>query len=389
MTAGGELQGKHLPSEYGPCTLEIVHDETYRDEAEFTLSRAVVVVTLDGFFHTGSAMLLPSRPTRGGVVAPRPFENTDELEKWRGSEPHDDGPVFDEPFRASWPYEQRETVGLTLLAHILIECGGDHSQRALILAGHANAAGTNALNDELADARARCVWSLLMGDPNGFESALEEFWEIEDAYVLVRFCGRLYSWLCDPGKPRSQANATYDEAVRCFQRNYNETFEANIDVDGKVGPQTRRAFFDIYQEVLAGALGSQANLDELRGKLRVHGSTPTMSGGERYPASSRRPGADVDDRRVEALLFFPDEPVPADAAAIYEHDTFTFVEWSLSTDPAGDSGEIEFVLEPVEPALEPSDGGELDIYEPYDPEDAWDVLNAFTSVTNHPGVRRE
>lgn len=58
---------------------------------------------------------------------------------------------------------------------------------------------------------------------------------------------------------------------------------------------------------------------------------------------------------MEALLFLPNEPVPADPAAIYEHDTFTFVEWSLSTDPGAGSAEEDpvLVLEPVEPTPEP------------------------------------
>lgn len=389
VTAACQYQGKRLPAEYGPCTLEIVHDQTHRDTAVFTLSRAVEVITLDGFFHTGSAMFLPSRRARGGEITPQPFQHPEQFEEWRGSELVDDGPRFDEAFEFSYPYELRDTVGLTLLAHILFECADSRGQRGLILAGHANAVGSNVKNDELADARARCVWSILTGDAAGFELALEDFWVIEDAYVLARYCGSLYGWPCDPGDPRGYANTHYSDAIRCFQQRYNEAFDANIDVDGDVGPQTRGAFLDVYQVVLAGALGGAAGVDDLRERLRVHGSAPTLSAGERYPASARRPGAGIDDRRVEALLFLPDEPVPADAAAIYEYDTFRFVEWSPSTNPATDAGELEPVLEPVEPAPERSEGGELKIYEPYDPEDPWDFLNAFTSVTNHSGVRHE
>ncbi len=280
-------------------------------------------------------------------------------------------------------------MGPSLLAHILVECGNEQGRRGLILAGHTSAAGTNTLNDELADARARCVWALLVGDAGGFESALEEFWVIEDAYMMLRYCARLHGWTCDPGETRSQSTASYRDAVRCFQSSYNDTFEESIDVDGEVGPQTRGAFFEIYQSVLAAALGGQAALDEHRARFRVHGTVPTMSCGERYLASSRRPGEGHDDRRVEALLFLPEEPVPADASAIYEHDTFRFMEWSFAREPEPGSGNTTETVDIVEPSPEPTDGDELGVYEPHDADDPWDFLNAFNTATNQPGLRHE
>lgn len=380
VTVSGELQGKRLPAEYGPCVVEIVHDASYRDRAEFTLGRVVVSVTLDGLFHTGSAMLSPTRPARGGTVASRPFDNRDELPDWLAQSA---------PFQPPRWYSLRETIGPSFLAQILSECGGDHNQRGLILAGHTSAAGSNALNDELADARARCVWSLLMGDINDFESSLEDFWVIEDAYVMLRYCAQMYAWPCDPGEPRPRPDAEYREAVRGFQTNYSEAFESSIDVDGEVGPQTRGAFFEIYQAVLAGAFGGQAGLDHHRGQLRVHGSSPTVSCGERYLAGVLRSGAGIDDRRVEALLFLPDEPIPADAAAIYEHETFRFAEWFLHSEPQSPAGNIEQTFDQIEPPRESSDTHELDVYEPIDLDDPWDFLNAFQTVTNQGGVRDE
>lgn len=388
VTVGDQYRGKRLPPEYGPCTLEIVHDETFRDEAEFTLSRVVLTITLDGFFHTGSAMFLPTRRAQGGVVAPRPFDNQDELHDWIATEPQLVGPEFDVPFQPPSWYELRETVGLSMLAHILAECGSSNTTRRLILAGHTSAAGSDAFNDSLADARARCVHSLLLADADGFESALEDFWVIEDAYVILRYCGRMRGWACDPGEPSSPATAAYYEAVRNFQLSYNEAFERNIDVDGDVGPQTRGAFFEIYQSVLAGAFGSLANLDKCRAGLRVHGPNPTLACGERYGAAARRPGEDIDDRRVEALLFLPNEPVPKDAAAIYDHDTFHFVEWSLPVETDCAQGPICEELVHVEPAPEPSDGDELEVYQPGDLDNPWDFLNAFRGVTNRAGVYR-
>lgn len=383
VTANGELQGERLPAEYGPCVLEIVHDDSFRDDARFTLSRVVLVMTLDGFFHTGSAMFLPSRPARGGIVASRPFDDPDEHQDWLG-------PYFDESFQHPASYELRETIGLSSLAYILSECGGDHSQRGLILAGHTSAAGTNALNDELSDARARCVWALLIGDVGEFESSLEHFWVVEDAYVMLRYCAQRCAWPCDPGpcdpgEARASPNHAYREAVREFQTHYNEAFGSSIDVDGEVGPQTRGGFFAVYQALLEAAFGGQSGLDHHRGQLRVHGSAPTLACGERYLASARRPGQGIDDRRVEALLFLPNEPAAPDSAAIYEHDTFRFAEWMLDLEPQS-PGVGNQALERLEPPPASSELNGLHVYEPFDPDDAWDFLNAFLTVTNRAGV---
>lgn len=383
-TWDGQFQGRRIPADYGPCTLELVHNSSLRDEAQFTIHRTVVLVTLDGFFHTGSAMLLPSRPARGGNVSP--FEQFDDREAWSGSGPHRERPAFDQPFRPPPGHHDRETIGPTLLANILAECGGPQAGRRLLLIGHTSAAGANALNDELGDARARCVWSLLTGDADGFEAAVQEFTVLEDAYVMLRYFARMFAWDCDPGEPRATATGTYVDAVRCFQRSYNERFDASIDVDGDVGPQTRGAFFAVLEAVLAGAFGGDAQLGQYRGRLRVHGPTPTLSAGERYLAASMRPGAGIDDRRVEALLFLPDEPIPEDATAIYEGGSFTFAAWSLERESADGCAPVDATLELLEPAPAPSPGAELPVHEAHNPEDPWDFLNAFCSVTNRPAV---
>src|SRR5690606_29102719 len=119
----------------------------------FTIARSVVVIALDGFFHTGSALFLPSRPARGGPVETQTFP-AELLDEWREASLLDSIPFLDEPFAPPDLGERRDTVGLLLLATILDECGAAHSTRRLLLAGHADSAGKDAYNDELSAARA-------------------------------------------------------------------------------------------------------------------------------------------------------------------------------------------------------------------------------------------
>ncbi|WP_146658130.1 hypothetical protein [Enhygromyxa salina] len=58
VTQAGAHQGERLSPRYGPAKVELVHDETYRDQAPFTLARIVhVVETEDLVFATGRALL--------------------------------------------------------------------------------------------------------------------------------------------------------------------------------------------------------------------------------------------------------------------------------------------------------------------------------------------
>jgi hypothetical protein len=383
VTTAGAHHGARLSPVFGPCSVEVRHDDIYRDDAPFEIPRAVMVLALDGFFHTSSALYLPSRPARGGPVETRRFPNG-LLEDWHESSWFESIPFLDEPFAPPGDGERRDTVGLRLLADILDECGGPHATRRLLLCGHADAAGKDTYNDDLSAARAQCVWAISCGDAESFTAATDQFHVTEDNYVLLRYCAQRFFWSCDPGEPRPTATNRYREAVRCFQREYNARFEGTLEVDGKVGEQTRKAFFAIYESVLTAAFGGEAELAAYRNRLRsnVHGSRAFLACGERYGAARNPTLSGRDDRRVEALLFLPDDPVPEDAADIYAQANYQFERWTVATSSAAaDGGSTSNVVHQGE-YREATPIAPLPSHAPSDPDDPWDFLNNFRSAVN-------
>ncbi|MFO7566897.1 MAG: hypothetical protein R6X02_29910 [Enhygromyxa sp.] len=383
VTIPGPHCGARLSPVFSPCQVEIVHDNTYCDEAPFSIPRSVAVIALDGFFHTASAVFLPSRPARGGPVETRDFP-VELLNEWREGSELESIPFLDQPFEPPDLDERRDTVGLLLLTKILDECGAAHSTRRLLLAGHANSAGADAYNDELSAARAQCVWSTLCGDAEGFTAATDKFHAIEDHYVLLRYCAQRFFWPCDPGDPRGTVSSRYREAVRNFQRDYNEYFAGALEVDGKVGPQTRKAFFAIYESVLRDAFGGEGELAAHRDRLRanIHGPSEFLGCGERYSASREPRVRGLDDRRVEALLFLPDDPVPDSPADIYETANYRFTRWTAPIVPEIEGSGYESSVEEQSEEREPTPLKPLPSYQPYDPDDPWDFLNAFRGAVN-------
>jgi hypothetical protein len=284
----------------------------------------------DAFFNTSSAVFLPDvpgGPLLGGTI-PVPFTNAPlwvELQRDQGQFATE---VFTKPFdpEASGGETPQRVSALHVIIAALRFCEQNQSHK-LVIAGHTDRSGDDALNMRLSDARGKSVLSLLEGKRADFVKACSTFHAPEDDPIVLHYAARTRGWPCDPA---DQTKATPAE-IRAFQERFNTDFSAKIAVDGRVGDEMHGAYFDLYDADLATEAGGKTELANLRSQLRfVDTAHKVLPCGERFPLEN--PGQDgfksQRNRRVEMLFFAPPRlPVlgGADAAEkIFKRKLFTF-----------------------------------------------------------------
>lgn len=298
----------------------------------------------DMAFSHGSAVVLPSIPP---AKSPEPATQTEfaNTALWQDLE----GALADVATKLKGPFlppnlgPAREP-GLPLVLATL-QFLKDNADHKLVVAGHADTTGSDAVNEKLSAARAKAVVALLEGKRDDWLKAVKEWNADEDARVVVAWAASARAWPCHPAQCKD-----VKAAVREFQRAYNRELEPRIGVDGLVGPQTRGAWFDVYEAFLEQRAGGKDALATLRGNLRwVSDDVKALPCGERYPLE--KPGQDGYrsklNRRVEVLLFatadVPDLTLADPPAVVYTGD---------------------YVFETLEPTVTPPSGADEELPEP-------------------------
>jgi outer membrane protein OmpA-like peptidoglycan-associated protein len=345
------------------------------------LSTRVPRLTLDGFFNHGSAVLLPAKPWRlpMDAVPPTVFP---ELPSFLATL---FGPLI-QAFRTGLDYleperDRRANVAVSGLVGLLFHLAAVDPDATLFLAGHA--AGPEPGDIEaVSRARARCVLDVLLGDAEAFSRAHEVAGIVEDDYVMVRHLSRAMGWSGDPGPPVSEPTEALASAVLQFQRSFNYEFGAELAEDGAVGSQTRGAYGRVFQRLLSDRVGGENALAELRASAELESRATIRAAASEYPAEREASGGDVLDARVELVCLSRDLAEGMDLASLYG-GAFEFEERKLSLPVATPATSIRDVSseERGRPDLpeERSVGTDTSDYQPVEPDDPWDFLNAVPS----------
>jgi hypothetical protein len=193
----------------------------------------------------------------------------------------------------------------------------------LLIAGHTDTTGDPSYNDGLSLLRARHVDAALMGNRDTWISIAEEKNKVEDRQYIVKWFSENrtgqkgeragLSWNCDPGAIDNNDGENTKTALKNFQKCYNADFSGTIKEDGKIGPETWGAFFDVYMDELKKTLATDdAGLLELRNAVSyADESRPCAGCGESHPIEEKYRDRYLSktNRRVE-MLFFNQEDVP-------------------------------------------------------------------------------
>ncbi len=355
------------------------------------------ILVEDAHFHTDSSVFLPRKPKSdgSGVSEPREFSND---AFWDGVKKNHSDYVASAKDGDFIPPEDAKDAGkdsvikgaggleVILAALKFLDAHSDHS---LVVAGHTDRAGSEGHNEELSDARGKCVTAVLEGNRTAYVQAAKAHDKPESDGSILVFAARARGFPCEPVNPAKPSASE----IKAFQKAYNEDFGKSISVDGTVGDQTRGAYFDLLEAELALAAGDQDTLDSLRGKLKfVDDTKKSLACGERFPIDQPDQDglASQANRRVE-LLFFPPDLKPDLSAKdapdrVYHKGTFTFEHVDPNTLKTAEDDDSEGELSLVD-APAPEDGvgdmnGDLEskmakLQEALDPEEQYAFLDPF------------
>jgi len=191
-----------------------------------------------------------------------------------------------------------------------------HPGRKLLVAGHTDTTGAVDFNQTLSEERAKVALALLEGDRDAFVGLADKRHTVADYKQILSWCAKAFDDVdfdCDPGTIDDNAS-TGSGPLRRFQAAYNAnkdaigaSDQADLAVDGAIGPQTWGAFFDVYELGLRNELGEDAaGLADLRQKLTfVDSENKALGFGEHHPIeqASRDNFRSQKNRRVELLFF--------------------------------------------------------------------------------------
>lgn len=227
-----------------------------------------------------------------------------------------EGEVEDTENDASGTGSQAVLPGLSALVTCLRYAKCETEMRLLVV-GHTDTSGEAAYNLDLSRLRAKGVTALLTGVRDDWVDVCQEKSKVEDYQQILKWVSETLGWPCDPGEVDDQNGPKTKEAVKGFQRSYNDweddsKKEESISVDGIVGRQTWGAIFDVYSETLEELLEveEESSLDEYRGALQwVDDATRFVGCGEHKPIDEphRDRYRSETNRRVEMLFFKQDE----------------------------------------------------------------------------------
>lgn len=279
VTVAGEFSGKQLPSRFGPCTLELVHDATYRDSASFLLvPPAVVVIGSDVdnpnddllCYRHGSAVFgLRGVPRSATAASPTGF-----------------------------------------IATVLRHAANEPAHVAMI-AGHTDTSGGSGANLSLSADRAENLKLFLTDTATAWAEHCAAIAKVDDMQAALAWAAEELGWKCHPGDIDGDLGPKTSTAVEAFRNAYNDVFSASLAGPKKLHVPDWEALRSVYDMAIAELLS--ISVDELgaaRGALHLH-ELPTLACGERYPqAEVNRNGFRCSDNRRVDVLFFPPGEAP-------------------------------------------------------------------------------
>lgn len=256
-------------------------------------------------FHHNSCVPLPCiRSVSGGAQKTIRFEDTEHLKAFRKAHPD----AYDRYRTAMAPGgtdDSHDTRALVVLAtaYRFLELHGDYR---LLISGHTDSSGSDAVNFELSERRAENVLAILQGDAETWADNCRAQSTTEDVQRILKHYAHVNLWPCDPGPVDNDPGPVTTEAIRQFQVAYN-ALGHQIAEDGVVGKITWRAIFDTYLDELARLMDIESTaLPSQRSHLRyVDPQCKIIGCGERVPIDGayRDNFRSALNRRVELMFF--------------------------------------------------------------------------------------
>ena len=168
----------------------------------------------------------------------------------------------------------------------------DADTTQFLVVGHTDAHGTRAYNEKLSLERAKSIIAFMKDDADAWNALFkapspEKRWGDREVNAML-------SALPEGGPPFTSPNeeGKDPEAVKRFQQFSNDTRGTALEVDGKAGPETRRALIEAYMALSHTSLPGGAT-------IVAHGCGPNHP----PPDEGNVPPSDAEMRRVDIFAF--------------------------------------------------------------------------------------
>lgn len=293
----GPRQGERVTPTLSPIRVEIRHDDVYKDEAKFIVvpPRVEVLALGDLNFSTDREVMLPAPSVEAEQA----------------------GDLAD---------------GIALVAGLIAHLRSVGSARSVLVAGHTDAKGSQSNNLGLSERRARNVWLYCVGDREGWASHAHQHAEVADGQEVLRWVASRFGWPCDPGSIDGDEGPKTNASRAGFRARYEHEIGESAGSGEAFELADWQAFFGMYELDLAARLGvTREGL--VREREGIVACEPAILGcGEHWPNDDiSRAQVCRDDRRVELLVFRPDElpePIGGDdppGKSIYEPGAYRWI----------------------------------------------------------------
>lgn len=203
----------------------------------------------------------------------------------------------------------KPVLGLKVIK-VALEQGSGEGGHVLVV-GHTDSVGTDAVNIRVSQARADNVLAYLKGDRDAWAKACE-LNVVRDVQAILAFIDRTFHFDCDPGVVDGLWGQNSRGALQRFRRRFNDEKGGSLPASGPLGSKDWKAFFDMYEEGLALELGCEVSALAGKRSALVFLDPATLACGEHWPVEAKHKDnvRSASNRRVE-ISFFEDSDVPA------------------------------------------------------------------------------
>ncbi|HEX2959421.1 MAG TPA: hypothetical protein VHO70_21480 [Chitinispirillaceae bacterium] len=120
----------------------------------------------------------------------------------------------------------------------------------VVLFGHTDTSGDPSYNYDLSQWRAEGIKALLDNDSETFLDIIGLASKVEDYQTFLAALAEGHGWNCHPGAIDNSAGEKTKEALRNFQREYNNRFKGDLKIDGTIGPKTWTSIFKVVRSLV-------------------------------------------------------------------------------------------------------------------------------------------
>jgi type VI secretion system Hcp family effector len=187
-----------------------------------------------------------------------------------------------------------------------LDFASKNPDKEAVIYGHTDSSGETDYNVKLSELRCKSVKAFIDNKPQDFVSICKEKSKVEDYQTFLSVLTKKYSWECDPGAIDNQDGPKTKEALKQFQIDYNLFYGKSIGEDGKIGPETWEAFFNVIMEQIHGSATTDSSP-----KLKYGKNNGIYPCGEKFAqdAYAKKGRKSQKDRRVEIVFNDPSEPI--------------------------------------------------------------------------------